>query len=482
MGCLDTEQREQTPRSKGTPLLNALHRLSSTWDGLRHFHKNPVFIAAWVRWLAPGLRFLTPAKRRLLLGLAATFVLIKRPVRAHAEATQWLGAGNPMLGKVLIVMLLLAFVCFAYWVAKHFASMPNFLKRHPQLCLHAVFWSLVIYLWTGLGGNSTARIAIAGCAILFPFLLWRLGYMFFTAQRGKMAGTKFTDHLFYIWPIYGGSETPYGKGHDYLTANEAKDVESLAKSQLAGLKLFALGALCSVARGVLRAVGFGEDNAYLHALGGFTLNLPEVSELIRNPGAYPPWQGWPSIYFDLFQLVLGLGSKGHIIIGWLRLFGFNVFRNTYKPLLAETIVEFWNRYYYYFKEVLVNFFFLPTFARYFKKSPGVRMFAAVFMAAFVGNLYYHLTLRSEFIEGNFVGLWQAMNSRILYCFLLALGIYISMKREQARPRGLARTLPCRAVAIFGVWTFFGIIHLWARGGIGSFGDRCRAFFALFGFV
>jgi len=25
-----------------------------------------------------------------------------------------------------------------------------------------------------------------------------------------------------------------------------------------------------------------------------------------------------------------------------------MFRNTYKPLLAESIVEFWNRYYYYF--------------------------------------------------------------------------------------------------------------------------------------
>jgi hypothetical protein len=42
---------------------------------------------------------------------------------------------------------------------------------------------------------------------------------------------------------------------------------------------------------------------------------------------------------------------GHMIIGTLRLFGFNVFRNTYKPLLSESILEFWNRYYYYFKEL-----------------------------------------------------------------------------------------------------------------------------------
>jgi hypothetical protein len=51
--------------------------------------------------------------------------------------------------------------------------------------------------------------------------------------------------------------------------------------------------------------------------------------------------------------------------------------------------------------VLVNFFFFPTFTRHFKKHPRLRMFAAVFMAAFVGNLYYHLILHSAFDGGPF---------------------------------------------------------------------------------
>src|SRR5262245_29691958 len=113
MGCLDTEQREQPLRSEGTVLLNACYRVSSVWEAFRHFHKNPVIIGIWLRWLGPVLRFLTPARRRLLLGVAATIVLIKRPLRAHAEATQWLGPGNPILGKALVVVLLFAFVCIA---------------------------------------------------------------------------------------------------------------------------------------------------------------------------------------------------------------------------------------------------------------------------------------------------------------------------------------------------------------------------------
>ena len=59
-----------------------------------------------------------------------------------------------------------------------------------------------------------------------------------------------------------------------------------------------------------------------------------------------------------------------MIVGYLRLCGFNVFRNTYKPLLAETMVEFWNRYYYYFKELLVNFFSIQPSRATSSSSPG----------------------------------------------------------------------------------------------------------------
>jgi hypothetical protein len=451
-----------------------------TFEQVRHFHRNPTVIAAWQTRLGPLLRGFTPGRRRLLLALAALVIVVRRSFRAHDEASKWLGAGHNVFGSIVLALVLFAFVGLCYFAAKHFTTWPAFARRRPQLALHSLFWSLLVLLWIGFPANPSLRAVVAGCVLLLPFLLWRLGYMLFSAQRGKMEGTRFTDHLFYIWPAYGGSETPYGKGHDYLSSNEAKDEQSLARSQLAGLKLFGLAALCSAGRGLLRALAYGDDNAYGRVLGGVTLNLPEISELIQKPSAYPPWLAWPALYVDLFQLVLGLGSKGHVIIGWLRFFGFHVFRNTYKPLLAESIVEFWNRYYYYFKEVLVNFFFFPTFARYFKKHPRLRLFAAVFMAAFVGNLYYHLILHPALTEGRFLDLWVIMQSRLFYCFLLALGIYVSMLREQRRVRDRSRSLPRRAIAIFGVWTFFGIIHLWARGGAGSFTDRLKAFFALIG--
>ena len=170
--------------------------------------------------------------------------------------------------------------------------------------------------------------------------------------------------------------------------------------------------------------------------------VPRLATAFAHPEAHPVWLLWIALYLELLWAVLSVAATGHVIVGWLRLFGFHVFRNTYKPLLSESIIEFWNRYYYYFKELLVHFFFYPTFTRHFKGSPRLRIVAAVFAAAFVGNVYYHwLRLDKELATGDFLGMWTALEPRAFYCFLLAAGISVSMLREQKRvkakrPRGV----------------------------------------------
>jgi hypothetical protein len=283
----------------------------------------------------------------------------------------------------------------------------------------------------------------------------------------------------YIYPLWRGTDSPYGKGLDYLASTEAKDETSLARAQLAGIKLFILAAIWTVLKDLLDGMVLGLDNGYRRAMGGFSLGIPRPKQMYTQAGSYPVWVCWAAIYIDLFRLVLSHAANGHIIIGMLRLFGFNVFRNTYKPLLSETVVEFWNRYYYYFKELMVQFFFFPTFTRYFKKQPKLRLFAAVFMAAFVGNVYYHLLgLDAALVTRDFAGIWTTMQSRLFYCFLLALGIYVSMLREQKRPKG-PRSRWRRAGAIFVVWTFFAMIHIWSQDPI-AFVPRMKFFFRLFG--
>jgi len=155
---------------------------------------------------------------------------------------------------------------------------------------------------------------------------------------------------------------------------------------------------------------------------------------MRGAASAPLLTAWASVYFDLIWSTLRIAVRGHECIGVLRLCGFNVVRNTYKPLLAESLLEFWSRYYYYFEELLVESFY-PTFARY-RVRPWLRTLLAVFAAAFAGNLYYHvINQRQPLVEGDIAGLWRLLHARIFYCLLLATGIYVSMLREQGRRGG-----------------------------------------------
>jgi len=382
--------------------------------------------------------------------------MTKAGLRDPSDPASW-------LATALVIGALFGVLWAYYRAAVSFARLPGWVRRHPQVSLHLSFWAFLSLLWLALPAAGITRTIGLGIAIVIPFLIWRLGYLLLSAQRGRMAGTGFGDHLMYLWPAYGGTETPYGKGLDYLSRNEARDEEALARSQLAGIKLFVLAGLWSLLLDLMSTLVYGDLNGPLgDVLGGFHLGVPRLNHLLQQSGGASPGLAWASIYCELIWQVLRLAVRGHVIIGTLRLFGFNVFRNTYKPLLAESISAFWNRYFYYFKELLSELFFMPVFARWFRGWNRLRLFVAVMAAAGFGNLYYHVLKQDELLlAGDFEALWLRYRSRAVYCALLAIGIFVSMLREQSRrgvppPPGLHR----RVIRIAGVWTFFGLIYIW----------------------
>jgi hypothetical protein len=309
--------------------------------------------------------------------------------------------------------------------------------------------------------------------LALPFLLWRMGYLLMSGQRGRVASSRFGDHLLYLYPAYGGTNTPYGKGLDHLARHEAASEAALARSQLAGIKLLILAAIYNGLLALMAGLVYGDPRG---AWSGHGLGLPRLEQML--PAAGTPWAtAWMSLYVALVWDVLKLAARGHEIVGILRLFGFNVFRNTYKPLLAPSVVEFWNRYYYYFKELLVEFFFFPTYVRRFRRSPRLRIFAATLAAAGFGNLYYHLLQHDAFmltLRWATIAPW--LLSRGFYCLLLSVGIYLSMRREQAR-RGTVAAAPVPMLTqvrrVAGVWTFFALLSIWAEDSVTGFGQRVR---------
>lgn len=428
-------------------------------------------------WLTP------PARRRMLLSLAALGVGTVTTLQTLAKheglslpAGGWHGA-LVVLAQFLLLWLL-------YRAAVSFGRLPAPVRRHPQWALHASYWLMLVVLWTTTPAAGLWRAVLFGLALLYPVVIWRCAYLVLAGQHGRMKGTGITDHVFYLWPAYGGSNTPYGKGLAYLSQHEASTTEELARSQLAGIKLLLLAVVWRLVLTLFEGTVYGSGNGLTRATGGLTLGVPDLSALLAQTGSPAPMQGWMSVYCQLFEDVLRLAVKGHLIVGMLRLWGFNVFRNTYKPLLAESVVEFWNRYFYYFKELLSTFFFMPTFTGVGKRLrhwPRLRLLAAVFAAAFVGNVYYHVIKdAAAMAQGQLLLVLQAQQSRMFYCLLLALGIFVSMLREQQRRGQSARggTAP-RWLRVFGVWTFFSLISIWNTDGGAPFLNRVHFFLGLF---
>ncbi len=464
------------PKTKN--LRNALRALSQ-------FHENERLIG-WVQ-SQRVIIFLTPERRRRILFLGALVVGFKGTTHRY---TRWnaTAAAETWLVPPLTFSILLAMVYLLYLAAMHFEKLPSAIKRCPQVSLQLGFWAIFVFLWlTPPHDGGVWRNVLILVAISLPFLLWRCGYMLMSGQRGKVKGTTFRDHLFYLWPLWGGTMTPIGKGSDYLSQCEAQTPEGYARSVLASLKLLILALLLNLVRQVLGAILYGESgNALTRMLSGYNLALPRLNEIVTGQAPVSPFTTWIAVYLELIWETLRHAIPGHRWVSLLRLFGFNVFRNTYKPLLSESIVDFWNRYYYYFKELLLDFFFFPTYLRYFRTWPKLRIFAAVFSAAFVGNMYYHFVqARTSLAAGNVSEVWHGLSPRMIYCFCLVLGIYFSMLRLRQRRGKIAQrsSLGAKLIKlrrIAGVWTFFSLINVWNTRTIASTPERIRFFLFLFG--
>lgn len=222
-----------------------------------------------------------------------------------------------------------------------------------------------------------------------------------------------------FWQGTANSATPFPKGSAYLNRIEARDAHALAVTQLKGLKLL-LWAL------LLSGVYWGYKE--LFTLGIPTLRTAIYASVSGQPEAW--YLNWAALVANFFADILQLAIWGHIIIACARLVGFAALRNTYRPLASQTIAEFWNRYYYYFKELLAECFFYPVYLRFFKKQPKLRVFVAVFAAAGMGNFLYHFFRDVEYIVVH--GFWQALYDFRVYLFyvtVLSVGISVSMLRS-----------------------------------------------------
>ncbi len=324
----------------------------------------------------------------------------------------WLLQPSGMMSVMVAVLL---------FFAAYLAFCRRFYQRRwcrPILGLILLMFALIA--GTNLVSNALTRECLTGFLLISTVLIWYFSYSLLEAKRHTYCQSL--SHFSCFAPFWGGTAVPFAKGKTYLDKIEVKDNNSFSQLQLSAYKLLGLALIWYV---------FYKALIYAAAIW----KIPALSQVLQGAGQqhYAIAVCWLSWWAHFVSRVLFYAYNSHLIIAVVRMAGFNAARNMDKPFFAKSIADFWNRYYFYFKELLVEVFFYPTYFSCFKSYPKLRLFFATFMAAGVGNFIYHYFKNINFALQN--GLWHSlemMQSYAFYGLVLSIGIFFSQLRQQKR--------------------------------------------------
>lgn len=424
--------------------------------------------------LVAGVLSFLPEHREILLSLAALYWVFM-----HKDWTRWdfihrMAAGAQVPDWVMnlwVITLLAGMFCglslFFLHVQKRGGS---FLARRPVQALLSGYVALLL---------AAGTLPLHGVAktLLWVILALLAPYLWFFAYALQDAGSKTADattvqfgsfHPFYMAPF--ASFTPLGKGRAYLRKTEARTSKDLSVVQLKAIKLLLWVTVLHIFDTLFILVVFDENTRsskmlrllFNHAglpVPNFSVPTLELAIEQTAAGAHLPVHlAWASLIAHFIEALLAISITGNLVVACCRMAGFHILRNTYRPLQSQTIADFWNRYYYYFKELLVEFFFLPTYVRYFKKYRRLRLAVATFAAATLGNALYHFC--KDFFYVADMGFWKALAGFRVYLFYATvLGAAIVISQLRGHKVQANKPLYRRVIASSGVITFFCLLEV-----------------------
>jgi len=422
-----------------------------------------------------GLITLFPQHRKLLLGVASACWLLFYSGRAGLGLIQRVAAGEGFqTGPALLCACVLVFAGM-FCALGLFLSMvrrlrKNLIGQRPVLIMIGSFLCLLVAAGAApLHGVAKLTLWML-LALACPYL-WLFAYAI--ADYTSKAPDPYASNFGTFFPFWMGSATPIGKGAAFLRRVEAQTPDDLAVSQLKAIKLLIWLLALNVALVAIRAVVYGSAPVVVwtccKALGFRLPSLlaPTLEAALDQSAAgtrVPLHLAWASVLMHFVEATLAMTIKGNMIVAGCRMAGFKIFRNTYKPFYSTTVAEFWNRFYYYFKELLAEFFFFPAYVRYFKKYRKLRLIAATIAAATLGNMIYHFCLNIEYVFD--LGLGKALAGFQVYtCYAVVLGAAIAISQLRGR-RAPAGSLPLhrRAMAVAGVLAFYCLLEIFDYDG------------------
>lgn len=427
-----------------------------------------------------------PTRRRLFVAALTLLALCARPapsiVHQFASA-QELGAHSMRLLAIGCTIAAVA-LCGSYvYLANTKAG--SFLTKWPVATPLVLFVVTISAIAAAPLPDGALKIVVWSLTLAVGRNLWFLCYSM-KNRRPREAKDLLVEVGTYnpVWcGVQGSPCTPLPKSGSFLDRIEAKSPEALAICQLKGLKLILWAMILAVVRDVIRNLAYGTPSFVSSLVSLPNLGIPSFGEAMTRSATsmpYPFYTNWLALIANFTTVkLLDAAVIFHIAIGICRLAGFQALRGIYRPLDATSFADFWNRVHFYFKELLVEFFFFPTFLSCFRSHPRLRMVVATFAAAFFGNWFYHFVRDIDQLAfhdfGTLLAKWQTY---AVYCFLLALGIGISQLHGRADRRVVAS--PLRRFTTMGmILGCYALLSILDDGQAHSLTDCGRFFLHLF---
>ena len=393
-----------------------------------------------------------PARRTAVIAMTGLLYFLMRPFRSkdyYDEFTYLIGAdGSKLLSNGGLILTGLVFLTFSYALIrnldrKHF----TFAANYPLITMFCLTMLLsVLSVTVSREGHFYAPIWISLCYLGSTFFF--LGYILLDHRTKSRPSLQLEAG--FMRPFWSGFPTPM-KGPAYFSKFEAKTNEQLAITRLKSVKLI----VWSLILYLVWEFGF---NQFIYDGLGIPRLLPLIIASTQGESVSLGMR-WLAVGINFFALVLQMAIAIHAVVAIIRMAGFAIPRGMIRPLESRTIAEFWGKYLFYFKEILVDFFFYPAFRRYFKKHPRLRMAFATFAAAFVGNILFDFIYSTPLLA--LQGVQTTLDHFIpytVYAAVLTIGIIVS-QQFQTPPK------PEDGVFRYSVWprvqviSFFALIQI-----------------------
>jgi len=423
------------------------------------------------------LTFLPRYRRQVLMAAALGWAMVQVPqisdpttvsdmmprVMLRHDAAAMFAALPFRAAQIIYVLWPLAVALLAWTIGYTYIRAvqrhpKSFIGRRPITGVMLIL-TAVMTLQGFLGGLSW--VIVATFCMALSHYIWFFCYAVIEPKQknGTPANIR-PEYWRYFWAT---NRCPIGKGPSYLDRIEARNDAELATVQLKALKLIIWVAVLAMVRVFYTKTLYGsaaesQSFGWWHPPGLIpTYNIALDSHLAGHPF---PWAiRWCTLISHFLLNLLELSIWGHKLIAVARMAGYNAFRMTYKPLGATSIAEFFNRVHWYLKEMLGTFFFFPTYLRYFKKHPRVRVFFATMAAAGFGNFFYHFFAYDRHVYEKGIGhALISYHCYAIYAVILGTAIGIS----QIRILGKKKTTPTgwrKARAIAGVLFFYCLLTI-----------------------